>query len=51
VLLQRHALRAGDAIQLATCLYLQEELREAALFVAFDSRLSAAARREGVAVA
>jgi predicted nucleic acid-binding protein len=51
VLLQRHALRAGDAIQLATCIYLQEELREAALFVAFDNRLSAAARREGVAVA
>jgi predicted nucleic acid-binding protein len=45
-LLQRHALRAGDAIQLASCLFLQEQLGEETTFVAFDGRLSAAARRE-----
>lgn len=45
-LLQRHALRAGDAIQLASCLFLQEQLGEKTTFVAFDRRLSAAARRE-----
>lgn len=47
-LLQRHALRAGDAIQLASCLFLQEPLGEEMTFVAFDERLAAAARREGV---
>lgn len=47
-LLQRHALRAGDAIQLASCLFLQEQVGEAMTFVAFDERLAAAARREGV---
>jgi uncharacterized protein len=45
-LLQRHALRAGDAIQLASCLFLQEELGEKTTLVAFDERLTAAARRE-----
>lgn len=50
-LLQRHPLRAGDAIQLASCLFLQEELGEEALFVVFDDRLAAAVRAEGVAVA
>jgi len=48
-LLQRHALRAGDAIQLASCLYLQEQIDEAVRFVAFDGRLIDAARREGLA--
>lgn len=47
-LLQRHALRAGDAIQLASCLYLQEQLGEEVPLVAFDLRLTEAARREGV---
>ena len=47
-LLRRHALRAGDAVQLASCLCLQEQLREEALFVAFDDRLTDAARREGL---
>lgn len=49
-LLVRHPLRAGDAIQLASCLYLQRELREAVPFVAFDQRLSDAARAEGLTV-
>jgi predicted nucleic acid-binding protein len=50
-LLRRHPLRAGDAIQLASCLYLQDELGEETVFVVFDDRLSAAARREGLTVA
>ncbi|MFN2446728.1 MAG: type II toxin-antitoxin system VapC family toxin [Vicinamibacterales bacterium] len=45
-LLMRHPLRAGDAIQLASCLYLQEELEDEPTLVAFDARLVAAARRE-----
>lgn len=50
-LLQRHPLRASDAIQLASCLYLQEQLGEDLAIVAFDSRLSEAARHEGVSAA
>jgi len=50
-LLQRHQLRAGDAIQLASCLYLQEQLGEKVPLVAFDDRLTEAARREGLSAA
>jgi uncharacterized protein len=50
-LLQRHPLRAGDAIQLASCLYLQEQLGEEVPLVAFDGRLTEAARREGLGAA
>jgi uncharacterized protein len=50
-LLQRWPLRSGDAIQLATCMYLQAELDEAMTFVAFDRRLTDVARREGVPIA
>jgi hypothetical protein len=49
-LLRRHELRAGDAIQLASCLYIQEALGEETSFVAFDDRLANAARLEGLAV-
>jgi predicted nucleic acid-binding protein len=50
-LLRRYPLRAGDAIQLASCLQLEEELTdETVVFVAFDVRLVAAARAEGVKV-
>lgn len=49
-LLQRHPLRAGDAIQLASCLYLREQLGEAIPLVAFDKRLTDAARGEGLSV-
>lgn len=49
-LVRRHALRAGDAIQLASCLYIQEELGDETSFVAFDDRLANAARLEGLAV-
>jgi hypothetical protein len=47
-LLRGHPLRAGDAIQLASCLYLQDQLGARVPFVAFDGRLVEAARREGL---
>ena len=49
-LLMRHVLRAGDAVQLASCLYLQRQLVQTVPFVAFDSRVLQAARAEGLAV-
>ena len=49
-LLRRHQLRAGDAIQLASCLFLQEQVGESVPFVAFDRRLTAVARLEGLEV-
>lgn len=47
-LLRRHVLRAGDAVQLASCLQLREELDDDVGLVAFDDRLVAAARKERV---
>lgn len=47
-LVEKHALRAGDSIQLASCLYLQRELRQPVPFVVYDERLAAAARAEGL---
>ena len=49
-LLLRHRLRAGDAVQLASCLYLQRELGQSLPFVAFDDRLTEAARHQGLTV-
>lgn len=49
-LLLRHQLRASDAIQLASCLHLQQELHEAVCLAAFDDRLNLAARAEGLKV-
>jgi hypothetical protein len=49
-LLLRHPLRAGDAIQLASCIYLQRQPAQAVPFVAFDGRLVKAARAEGLTV-
>lgn len=49
-LLLRHRLRAGDAVQLASCLYLQREMGQPLPFVAFDDRLTEAARHEGLTV-
>ena len=49
-LLLRHRLRAGDAVQLASCLYLQRELSQPLPFVAFDDRLTQAARDQGLTV-
>ena len=45
-LVRRHPLRAGDAVQLASCLELGDELEEPITLVAFDDRLAAAARKE-----
>jgi predicted nucleic acid-binding protein len=50
-LLQRHSLRAGDAVQLASCLQLRDELEEPIRFVAFDDRLAVAARKERIELA
>jgi uncharacterized protein len=49
-LLLRHPLRAGDAVQLASCVYLQWQLAQPVPFVAFDRRLVQAARVEGLIV-
>jgi predicted nucleic acid-binding protein len=49
-LLLRHPLRAGDAIQLASCLYLNRQLGQDVPFVVFDGRLVKAARAEGLTV-
>jgi len=50
-LLGRHLLRAGDAVQLASCLQLREELEDDVSLVAFDERLVAAARKERITLA
>lgn len=49
-LLVRHSLRSGDAVQLASCLYLQRETGERISFAAFDDRLTTAAHAEGLAL-
>lgn len=50
-LLARTALRAADAVQLASCLELREALRHPCTFVCYDERLLDAARGEGLATA
>jgi predicted nucleic acid-binding protein len=50
VLLGRHHLRSLDALQLAGCLVLQRRLKSPVALVAFDVRLTEAARRESVTV-
>jgi predicted nucleic acid-binding protein len=47
-LLERHALRAADALQLASCLLLRDTTGGPFAFAAFDDRLSQAARAEGL---
>lgn len=49
-LLIRRALRASDAVQLASCLHLAEELGTPPELVAYDLPLVTAARSEGVRV-
>lgn len=49
-LLLRHRLRAGDAIQLASCLFLRRRVGRAVDLVAFDDRLGEAAGSEGLSV-
>jgi predicted nucleic acid-binding protein len=50
-LLLRYPLRAGDAVQLASALYLQRQLARPVPFVACDRRLVLAAHAEGLVVA
>ena len=50
-LLQRWPLRSGDAVQLASCLYVQAAIGEPLTLVAFDARLLDAARGEGLRIA
>lgn len=47
----RHPLRAGDAVQLASCLYVRDTISQQITPVSFDDRLNTAARLEGVKVA
>lgn len=49
-LLTRHPLRANDAVQLASCIHLQERLGRPVPLVVFDQRLAEAARAEGLDV-
>ena len=49
-LLVRYPLRAGDAVQLASGLYLQRQLARPVPFVAYDRQLVLAARAEGLVV-
>jgi hypothetical protein len=48
-LLVRHGLRSGDALQLASGLFLARKAGGRVEFLAFDERLAAAAEREGLA--
>lgn len=50
-LLARHALRAGDSVQLASALFLKQRTGEPVRFHAFDVRLNVAATQEGLDVA
>lgn len=47
-LLERHPLRASDALQLASCLLLRDDARRDVSFAAFDERLRRAADVERV---
>jgi hypothetical protein len=49
-LLTRHRLRAGDSVQLASCLYLHRQASEEVRLLAYDERLNDAARAEGLAL-
>lgn len=47
-LLARHPLSAADALQLASALFLRQELQVPVEIVVFDGRLTDAAREEGL---
>ena len=49
-LLRRHRLRAGNSLQLASCLYLSAKLGRDVSLIGFDSRLTEAAEAEGLDV-
>ena len=48
--LARHALRSGAAIQLASCVYLRNQLAGDVQLLACDTRLNQAARAERIAL-
>lgn len=48
--LTRHALRTGDAVQLASCAYLRDQLAGDVQLLAYDTRLNQAARAERIAL-
>jgi predicted nucleic acid-binding protein len=50
MLLQRHPLRAADAMQLAAALIWSKQLPRKRVFVCLDSRLAEAASKEGFSV-
>jgi len=50
-LLRQYPLRASDAIQLGSCLYLWREFGKEVVFAVTDDRLIVAARREGLTIA
>lgn len=47
-LVQRHPLRSGDAVQLASALHLAAQSGRTVRFVCYDAALTAAARVEGL---
>ncbi|MDP9265910.1 MAG: type II toxin-antitoxin system VapC family toxin [Chloroflexota bacterium] len=49
-LAERHALRGMDAIHLASALWMRDAAERALVFAAWDDRLRAAARGEGLAL-
>ncbi len=51
ILLVHHPLRAGDAVQLASCLELVEQLDFPVRFAAYDDRLLRAGEAEGLKIA
>ena len=50
-ILLRRALRAGDAIQLASCIHLRDQLSQPTEFISYDRRLTEAAIDEGLELA
>jgi predicted nucleic acid-binding protein len=49
-LVEKHPLRALDALHLASALFLRERVRSDVFFSSFDGRLNEAAQAEGLAV-
>ena len=49
-LLLQHPLRAADAVQLASCLVLQEKVDRPITFASYDQLLLEASRRQGLDV-
>jgi hypothetical protein len=49
-LLLAHTLRAGDAVQLACCMFLRDEADPDVRLIAYDPLLTAAAASAGIAV-